>query len=101
MPIISRWYTHNVCTSLITVIFVYKDELEAKNLVQKFVNQVIVSKNEIEVSINQFLDIDGGGGPYRFKSTAEKHKLKAPSSKLHEALSTWYACNESRDCLVT
>jgi len=76
MPIISRWYTHNVCTSLITVIFVYKDELEAKNLVQKFVNQVIVSKNEIEVSINQFLDIDGGGGPYCFKSTVDKHAIK-------------------------
>ncbi|MFA5385300.1 MAG: hypothetical protein WC364_11685 [Eubacteriales bacterium] len=39
-----------------------KDEMETKNLVRKFVNQVVVSENEIEVSINQFLDLNGGGG---------------------------------------
>ena len=42
-------------------IFVYKDEIETKNLIQKFVNQVTVYEDEIQVSLNLILDANGGG----------------------------------------
>ena len=46
-------------------IYVYRDEMETKNLVHKFVNQVIVYENEIQVSLNLILDTNGGGGGNR------------------------------------
>jgi len=42
-------------------IFDYKDEMETKNLINMFVNQVTVYENEIKVSINMILDTNGGG----------------------------------------
>lgn len=56
-------------------IFVYKDEVETKNLVHKFVNQVVVYENEIQVSLNLILDTNGGGGPWQVKSTINKRQL--------------------------
>ena len=42
-----------------TKIFILKDEIETKNLIQRFVNQVIVYENEIQVSLNLILDTNG------------------------------------------
>ncbi len=46
-------------------IFEYPDELETKNLVNKFINQVVFYDNEIQVSLNLILDTNGGGGGSR------------------------------------
>jgi hypothetical protein len=52
-----------------------KDIDACKKFISNYVEQVTAYKDEIEVKI--LLDIDGGGGgPYHFKSTAEKHTLK-------------------------
>ncbi len=43
-------------------IYIYKDEVETKNLINKFINQVVVNEDEIEISLNLILDTNGGGG---------------------------------------
>lgn len=52
-----------------------KDAQETKNLVKKFVNQVIVYENDIQVSLNLILDTIGGGGAWLAKSTIMKQQL--------------------------
>lgn len=58
----------------------HRQQIEEKNIdackkfIQKYVEKVIVYKDEIEVIL--FLDFDGGGGAYRLKSKKTKEEIK-------------------------
>lgn len=51
------------------------DEDTQQHLVSQFLDKVILSKNDVECML-KILVTNGGGGPYRIKSTVAKHALQ-------------------------
>jgi hypothetical protein len=50
--------------------------LVVKQVIEQFVEKVIIKTDIIEVNLAVSVHMTGGGGAYRFKSTADKKVLK-------------------------